>query len=136
MRGGGGTAPTTTTGGAGSITIVVNRKEYEAPAPDMTPEGIKRMADAPSHHVLILVAGAPDGGDDEPSPDGSGPVLLERGMRFRTVNRAEFGRAAARGAGRPRPPRVSCTPHGRGGTTDGDAAKAAGAHRRPVGRGY
>lgn len=102
----GGTAPTTTTtttGGAGSITIVVNRKEYKAPEPDMTPEGIKRMADAPPHHALILVAGHPDGGGDEPRPDGSGPIHLERGMRFRTVNRAEFGRAAARGGRLPAP---------------------------------
>lgn len=104
-----GTGPTTTTGGADSITIKVNRKEYEAPEPDMTPEEIKKMADAPPHHMLILVTGAADGGGGEPKPDGSGPIHLERGMRFRTVNRAEFGCAAAGGvrptphAARPRP---------------------------------
>lgn len=93
-----GTGPTTTTGGANSITITVNRKEYEAPRPGMTPEEIKEMAGAPPHHTLILVAGAADGGSDEPKPDGSGPIHLERGMRFRTVNKAEFGCTAARAA--------------------------------------
>ena len=104
----GGTGPTATTGGPDSITVVVNRKEYEAPAPDMTPEEIKKMADAPLHHMLILAAGAPDGGGDEPKPDGSGPIHLERGMRFRTVNRAEFG-CEAQGR-RPPPPAMRPRP--------------------------
>ena len=72
------------------------------------------MADAPPHHVLILVAGAADGGDDEPRPDGSGPIHLERGMRPCTVNRAEFGRAAAR-AGRPPTPAARPLPAARTG---------------------
>ena len=98
----------TATGGPNSITIVVNRSEHEAPKPDMTPEEIKRMADAPPHHTLILVAGFPDGRGDEPRPDGSGPIRLERGMRLRTVNSPEF--ACAAGARRPPAPRARPRP--------------------------
>ena len=96
------------TGGPGGIAIVMNRKEYKAPRPNMTPEEIKRMAGAPLHHMLVLVSGSTDGGGDEPRPDGSGPIRLERGMRFRTVNRAVFGCAAR--ARRPLAPRARPRP--------------------------
>lgn len=88
-----GTGPTTTTGGDDGILITVNRKDYEAPKPDMTGIEIKEMAGAPLHHALILVAGDPGGGadgDGQPVPDDAA-IHLARGMRFRTVNRAEFG---------------------------------------------
>ena len=91
-----GTGPTTTTGGGDSILITVNRREYEVPKPDMTGAEIKEMADAPRHHTLILIAGYPGGdpgGGGRPVPDDE-TVHLVRGMRFRTVNRAEFGSAA------------------------------------------
>ena len=103
-KAGGGTAPATTTGGPGGIKIVVNRSEYEVSGPDMAPEEIKRMAGAPPHHTLILVAGSPGGAGGEPRPDGSGPIRIERGMRFWTVNSPEF--ACAAGARRPSAPRA------------------------------
>ena len=95
--------------------ITVNRRDYEAPKPDMTGREIKEMADAPAHHALILVAGpgGDPGGGDRPVPDDT-VIHLERGMRFRTVNRAEFGakRGGRRPAGRPR----MATGTGRGGS--------------------
>ena len=73
--------------------ITVDRREYEAPKPDMTGKEIKEMAGAPPNRALILIAGDPGadpGNGGRPVPDDE-TVHLVRGMRFRTVNRAEFG---------------------------------------------
>ena len=115
-----GTGPTTTTGGGDSILITVNRKDYEAPKPDMTGMEIKEMAGAPPHHTLILFAGDPDGdsgGGGRPIPDDVG-IHLVRGMRFRTVNRAEFGLEA------PQPQAGGPAAHGKGGAGNQAAALA------------
>ena len=86
-----------TTAAGGTIAIIVNAKEYGVTKPEMTAKEIKDMAQAPPHHMLILVVGEPDkaaGGDDEPKADADVTRLVQ-GMRFRTVNSATFGSQAA-----------------------------------------
>lgn len=75
------------------ITIIVNRKTYEAPSETMGPEDFRALIGAPSDYEVWKVVRSPDP-EGQPAKDDiqvTAPIGVKNGDRFRVVPPGTFG---------------------------------------------
>ena len=77
------------------ITIIINRKSYEAPKELMSPEDFRNLVGAPSDYEVWKVIHNPDPEGQPPKDDIQviAPIEVKNGDRFRVVPPGTFGAA-------------------------------------------